>query len=211
MGDKRIGLREIRELAPAETVWDAAVPGFGARRQKGKAVAYVLKFRTAEGRQRWHTIGRHGAPWTPDKAREEAQRLLGDVARGSDPAAMKRGQRNAATVGELCDLYLKDAEACRLLTTRKARKEVSTLATERERIERQIKPLLGQCKVAAVTREDIDAFTHDVAAGKTAGRVKTAKKRGLANVRGGKGTATRTMGLLGAIFTYAERHRMRPD
>jgi hypothetical protein len=62
MARKRIGLREIRALALSETVWDAAVPGFGTRRQTGSAVAYVLKFRTVEGRQRWHTIGRHGAP-----------------------------------------------------------------------------------------------------------------------------------------------------
>ncbi len=80
MPGKRIGLREIRSLTPGEVVWDAAVPGFGARRQRGAAVAYVLKYRTVEGRQRWHTIGRHGAPWTPDLAREEAQRLLGDLA-----------------------------------------------------------------------------------------------------------------------------------
>jgi integrase len=64
--------------------------------------------------------------------------------------------------------------------------------------------------VGAVTREDIEAFMHDVAAGKTASRTKT-KPRGLARVRGGKGTATRTMGLLGAIFAYAVRHRMRTD
>ena len=74
MANKRIGLREIRALAPSQTIWDAAVPGFGARRQRGEAIAYVLKFRTAEGRQRWHTIGRHGAPWTPETAREEARR-----------------------------------------------------------------------------------------------------------------------------------------
>jgi hypothetical protein len=42
---------------------------------------------------------------------------------------------------------------------------------------------------------------HDVAEAKA----KTAKKRGLANVRGGIGTASRTVGLLGAIFTYANR------
>jgi integrase len=83
--------------------------------------------------------------------------------------------------------------------------------TDRGRIERHIKPLLGRHKVAAVTREDVEAFMHDVAAGKTAGKIKTGKNRGLAHVRGGKGTASRTVGLLGAIFTYAVRHRMRSD
>jgi integrase len=211
MADKRIGLREIRALAPAETVWDAAVPGFGARRQKGKAVAYVLKFRTAEGRQRWHTIGRHGAPWTPDTAREEAKRLLGSVAEGADPAAVKQSKRKAATVAELCDLYWADAEAGRLLTRRKTSKKASTLVADRGRIVRHIKPLLGRLSVAAVTREDVDAFMHAVAEGKTAGKTKTAKNRGLAHVRGGRGTASRTVGLLGAIFSYAVRHRMRAD
>jgi hypothetical protein len=100
MAKKRIGLREVRALAPSTTIWDAAVPGFGARRQKGEAVAYVLKFRTAEGRQRWHTIGRDGAPWTPYTAREEARRLLGSVAEGSDPAAVKQSKRKAATVAD---------------------------------------------------------------------------------------------------------------
>ena len=60
---------------------------------EGQAVAYVLKFRTTEGRQRWHTIGRHGAPWTPDTAREEAKRLLGEVVTGGDPAAAKSAKR----------------------------------------------------------------------------------------------------------------------
>jgi integrase len=52
---------------------------------------------------------------------------------------------------------------------------------------------------------------HDVAVGKTAGRIKTSKKFGLANVRGGQSTASRTVGLLGAIFRYAVDKRMRPD
>ena len=83
-------------------------------------------------------------------------------------------------------------------------------STDFGRIERHIKPLLGRRTVGAVTREDVEAFMHDVAAGKTASRTKT-KPRGLARVRGGRGTATRTVGLLGAIFAYAVRHRMRTD
>jgi integrase len=207
---QRIGLRQVRALKPGDTVWDASLSGFGARRQKSEGVSYVLYYRTMEGRQRWYTIGRHGAPWTPDTAREEAKRLLGDVAHKADPAAEKRVARNAQTVSELCDLYLADAEAGRLVTRRRSPKKASTLATDRGRIERHIKPLLGRRAVASVTRGDIEAFMFDVAGGKTAGKTKT-KARGLAHVRGGKGTASRTVGLLGAIFAYAARHRMRPD
>jgi hypothetical protein len=64
-----ITIKSIAAIPPGKTLWDegkGSVSGFGARRQKGEAVAYVLKYRTATGRQRWHTIGRHGAPWTPD-------------------------------------------------------------------------------------------------------------------------------------------------
>jgi integrase len=207
---QRLGLRQVRALKVGDLVWDPSVPGFGARRQQGEAIAYVLKYRTREGRQRWYTIGRHGAPWTPEAAREEAQRLLGDVASKADPAAEKRVARNAQTVSDLCDLYLADAESGRLVTRRRAPKKQSTLETDRGRIERHIKPLLGRRSVVSITREDVETFLHDVAAGKTAGNTKT-KVRGLARVRGGKGTASRTVGLLGAIFTYAVRHRMRSD
>ena len=209
--NKRIGLRDVRALRPGEMVWDSVVGGFHARRQQSKTVSYIVVYRTAEGRQRWQTIGRHGSPWTPDSAREAAKRILGHVVEGADPAAEKRAKRKAASVTELCDLYIADAEAGRLLTRRKTAKKASTIATDKGRIERHVKPLLGSRKVAAVTREDVEGFMHGVAEGRTAARMKTGKKRGLANVRGGKGTASRTVGLLGAIFSYAVRHRMRPD
>jgi integrase len=207
---KRIGLREIRALKPGETVWDASVAGFGARRQRGTAVSYMLIYRADGGRQRWFTIGRHGSPWTPDTAREEARRLLGDVARGRDPAAVKKAGRNALTVSELCRAYLSDAEKGRVVTRRRLAKKARTLTFDKGRVERHIEPLLGRLAVSAVTHADIEQFMHDVADGKTAAKIKT-KPYGLANVRGGKATATRTVGLLGAIFTYAVKHRLRPD
>ena len=211
MGErKRFGLRDVRALKPGETVWDAAVPGFGARRQKGDTVAYVLFYRTAEGRQRWQTIGRHGAPWTPEQAREEARRILGAVAKGADPAAEKQAKRRVVTVAELCERYLADAESGRLLVRGGRPKKPLTLASDRGRIEGHIVPFLGRLAVAAVTKQDVERFMHAVAAGETAQSRKT-KPRGVSKVRGGRGAATRTIGLLGAIFTYAIDHNVRTD
>src|ERR1700730_13679369 len=153
---RRIGLKDIRALKPGEIIWDGAVGGFHARRQQSKTVSYIVVYRTAEGRQRWQTIGRHGSPWTPETARVAAKRILGHVVEGADPAAEKHSKRKAASIAELCDLYMVDAEAGRLLTRRKTAKKSSTVATDKGRIERHIKPLLGSMKVPFVTREDIE-------------------------------------------------------
>src|SRR5271167_3196935 len=120
---RRIGKRSIAILKPGQVVWDGDVSGFGARRQ-ADSVSYVLIYRTAEGRQRWHTIGRHGSPWTPDEARKEAKRLLGSVARGLDPAEARIDERRALTFEELCDLYFAEGVA---------HKKPSTLRSDRAR------------------------------------------------------------------------------
>jgi integrase len=213
--ERKIGLREIRALPPHTEIFDAgpgAVPAFGARRRAGSGVSYFVMFRTGEGRLRRFTIGQHGGPWTPDTAREKALAVLADVKlKGGDPSAAKRTQREAATVADLCDAYWADAEGGRLLTRRRSPKKASTLLSDRGRIDKHIRPLLGAMKVASVTREDVRAFMRAVTEGKTAARQPTGRKRGLSNVRGGRGVASRTVGLLGAIFSYAVENRMRTD
>ena len=105
-----ITVRTVQGLKPGETIWDGghreAVRGFGVRRQRGDPV-YVIKFRVF-GRQRFVTIGPHGAPWTPDTARREAKRLLGRVADGRDPQAEKAEARDRAanTLGKVAHDYL---------------------------------------------------------------------------------------------------------
>lgn len=206
-------LHAIANLPPETILWDegkGSISGFGARRRSGLAVAYFVKYRTAEGRQRWHTLGRHGAPWTPDMARTEARRILGQVAAGGDPAARKQESRKGLTVAEVCGLYLAAAGTGRVMTPRGGLKKASTLATDKGRVERHIKPLLGTLKARSVTPADIERFRDAVASGATAGRIKTGK-RGLARVTGGRGTATRTLALLGVIFSFAVKRGVRPD
>jgi Arm DNA-binding domain len=208
-GRCRIALRQVRDLSRGETIWDSAVAGFGARRQEG-AIAYFLKYRNAAGLQRWYTIGRHGAPWTPETARVKAKEILGEVAKGRDPAAEKRSLRKATTVNdnELCDMYLADALAGRVLKRTGVGKKQSTLEIDKGRIERHIKPLLGARSVGAVTRHEIEQFLHKIAEGKTRADIKT-RRRGLARVRGGKTAANRCVGLLGAIA--ARNARKQPS
>lgn len=177
-------------------IWDSGLKGFGIKIAKGGRKSYVCKYRIGSGRgapTRRMTIGAHGSPWTVDQARTEARKILGRVANGEDPAKEKQDAKKQITVAELCDLYLEQGVAT---------KKASTLATDKGRIERHIKPLLGKKKVPAVTRADIKRFLQDVANGKTAKDVKTGL-RGRAIVKGGKGAATRTVGLLGGIFAFA--------
>jgi hypothetical protein len=116
-----------------------------------------LKYRIA-GEQRWFTIGRHGLPWTPDEAREEAKRLIGDVAKKIDPAAMRRADREAMTFGALCDLYLAKGVA---------HKKPSTIAADKGRIVHHLKPLLEKKRVITTGGSDIDRLLVDVKSGKT--------------------------------------------
>ena len=145
------------------------------------------------GQQRWFTVGKHGAPWTPDTARKKVLTLLGEIADGNDPSEVREDLKRRISMADLCDLYLR--EGC-------SEKKASTLATDRGRIERHIKPLLGRKDARILKKRDIEQFMRDIADGKTAADVKTGT-HGRAIVEGGKGTATRTIGLLGGIFSFA--------
>lgn len=212
-GRRAITKRVVDALKPGEAVFDDRVRGFGVRRRGGEARSYFIKVLTETGRQRWITIGTHGSPWTADTARTEALRLLGEVkVEGKDPVAAKIAAKQAMTVAELCDLYLSAADEGRLITRHKRIKKASTLATDRGRIERHIKPLLGAKAVRDLTTTDLggEGFMGAVTVGKTKAKVKT-RARGVARVTGGRGTATRTLGLLGAILDFAVKQGIRPD
>jgi len=180
-----ITLSVIKAMQPGSREWDqgtGAVSGFHARRQKGDAITYMLKYHVG-GRARWHTIGRHGPPWTPDTARKEARRLLGLVAGGGDPAGVKAAVKAAPTLADLAARFLAEHA--------EAKRKASTTKEYRRLIENLILPALGKHKVAEVTRADVARFHH--------------------SRRGTPIEANRALALLSTLFNWAERVGERPD
>lgn len=182
-------------------VWDESLPGFGLRVKPSGVKSFMVQYRNSEGRSRRLTLGKMGI-LTPDEARRLAKKKLGDVAHGGDPAEVKQDERKAITVRELCKDYLAAVDRGLILGKRNRPKKPSTIYIDRGRIERHILPLLGNRKVRNLTNPEINRFMRDVTIGKTAADVKTGKQ-GRAIVKGGKGTAARTVGLLGGILSYA--------
>jgi len=88
----------VDRMGPWTVLWDSEVKGFGCRRHGTEGRHYLLRYRF-DGRQTFRKIGRHGSPWTPDTARSEALRLLGQVVSGTNPSAVRRA--GDAFAGEL--------------------------------------------------------------------------------------------------------------
>ena len=200
--------RSVRAIQPKpegdKWVWYENPRGFGVRVKPSGVKSFLIQYRNTRGRTRRYTIGQFGR-MSVEVARKEAKAKLGEIERGGDPSAERKAVRHARTIIELCDRYLADAEAGKVMHRGKPKKP-STLAIDKGRIERHIKPLLGQRAVEDLTRNDVETFMHAVMDGKTAADVKT-KPRGRARVTGGPGTAKKAVGLLSAMFSYAIRKK----
>jgi len=101
-------------------------------------------------------------------------------------------------------------EAPRLPTRFGKPKGKDTLKYDRGRIERHIKPLLGRRLIGALAAADIRRFMRDVARGKTAADIKLGPRTRVI-VKGGQGAATRVVGLLSGIFSFAVAEGLRAD
>jgi integrase len=199
----RISMRVVEHLAPGQIVWDTEVRGFGVRRQRAKKI-YILKA-AISGRQRWFSIGEHGAPWTPDLARKEAQRLWGEIRSGTNLAALREARRVRPTITDLCDRYLEEHA--------REHKKTSSAHLDERNIENHIKPLIGKLFVDEIGRADIDSFKRAAKDGKTCkpGQSRRTSFRGGAVVRGGGIVANRCLALLSKMFNLAEVWGWRPE
>lgn len=175
-------------------VWDSEIKGFGVRMKPSGSASYFIQYRNAEGRTRRLKIGKI-TTLTPDQARTAARGNLADVDKGGDPSVERTRARQAITVSELCDWYLRDAEG---------RIKQSTLALDHSRVACHVKPLIGNLTVTSLTRADIEKLQTDIASGKSAKREKR-EGRGQ-QAAGGRGVAARTVGMLGTMLEFAKNH-----
>ncbi len=187
---------------------DGATKGFGVRVKPSGVSSYIVQYRNKGGRTRRLALGRVGV-LTPDGARSMAKDRLGEVANGGDPSADRSIARKSMTVASLCDLYLEQAAAGILIGRRGQPIKRSTLAMDRSRVESHVKPLLGTRPVRTLLADDIKRMQSDIAAGRTVRRQSTEGRGG--RIAGGRGVASRTVGMLGTILQFAVENSIIKD
>ena len=161
-------------------VWCGKLSGFGVRVHPTGKKVFTLLYRMPGSRvMKRLTLGAYGA-MTVDEARNAAQRALGEIRSGVDPADAKKAKRDAQTVADVGTDYLADVEARRKPITAK---EYARLWNK------HVVPTMGNVKVTDVTTSQVSALHR--------------KMRATAYV------ANRVLALLGAFFTYAEQQGLR--
>jgi integrase len=193
---RRLTKRVVEALKPGVVAWDTGLAGFGvrARMRKAGGVArvYLVKYGTGQrGRSRWLTIGEHGGPWvidgrpvtlTVDLARIEALRLLGEKARGADPASKRDRDRRISTVDALAARYVDEF----VLPFKKPR----TAGEYQRLLKKQILPPLGRLRLDQIQPADIATLHH--------GLRRTPRE------------ANHALAVIGSMFGWAETIGLRP-
>jgi integrase len=146
-----LGKRVVDAAAPREVeyqIFDGEIPGLALRVNPSGRKVYALYYRTAAGRKRNLTLGRHGSI-TPEQARRLAKERLAEVTRGGDPSGDSRRARQASDMAALVERYRAEHLAF---------KKASTRARAEGLLKRIILPALGRMKAEAITRADILAL-----------------------------------------------------
>jgi integrase len=188
MTAKRLSKRVIDSLRAKSsefTVWDDALTGFGVRVRPSGIKTYVVVYRAGAGRKapvRKITLGAVGKI-TPDTARTLAQKHLGSVAHGKDPARDRANAREGLTVKELVDTFLSDHAEGKL----------------KPATEKRYRHLLRHWVVPEVGAEKADALTRAAVA-----NVHSRMKRKAVS-------ANRMLGAVGSMYGFAQRRGLVPE
>lgn len=143
---KRLTKSIVERLPVGGMAWDAELPGFAARRLE-TGVSFILKYRTAQGRQRWYTVGRFGA-LTVEQARKNAIGLRGEIANQGDPQQKKTSSRERdgsdSTLASVVDLFMA-----------RHGDKLRTAYEYRRVFHREVVPKLGKKPIAEIGKHEI--------------------------------------------------------
>jgi integrase len=182
MAKARITKRLVDTLKPTMsdfTMFDTALVGFGVRVRATGGMSYIVQYKGGTGRgapTRRVTLGGVGK-MTPEQARKAAEKVLGLVASGEDPAADKRRERRNLPLADVIPVFLKDHM--------EAKRKASTAAAYRDLLERIVSRSIGHMKANAVTRQDI-ARLHS-------------------SLRKTPVTANRALAAISSLYTFASK------
>lgn len=197
-------LEQTKPRAKRFDVFDGALRGFHVRVHPNGVMVFRLKYLFGR-KQRVYSIGEFGAPWTLEEARRRAEVLRGVVRSGRDPVAERSAEqaakieeeRQAITVAQLIERWLFEGPAAA------PNKRAISWEHDASRLRRHVVPLLGKLPARSLRRADIEKAQADIRDGKTAVKIKTDKRRGLARVSGGAAVARGAVVSLSSCYSWA--------
>ena len=183
----RISKRAVDALQPTEKdeiYWDETLSGFGVKvtkrrkssdgREVGGAKVYVVQRRVGKGRTAdmlRYTIGRHGSPWTPDKAREKAEEVIASARAGINLARQERDALAAQEAAEVAAAASERMAAARAIPAvvrsfvekhHKATQNRWTPEIERT-FAKDILPAWEGRSVESISKADVEALLEGIA------------------------------------------------
>jgi len=168
-------------------LWDDALPGFGVKATGAGNKVYLYQFRDEKGKTRRMTIGGHGKPWTPEKARKAAedyaaQAQLAKNGQVDGPAKKRKNARKKfGTVRETVPEYFEER-------MHKGKLKESTRKEYERLFESHLYPKYGNQELSDIDQGEIEKL-----------------HRGLRNT---PYQANRLVAAMGGLFTWAIRNRI---
>ena len=138
--------------------YDDRLAGFGLYVGASGVKTYFFEYRPGRGRgvhKRRISIGRHGSPWTPEQARDQAHDYAVAVKAGRDPleerAAKQAGRDRARLVSTVVEEWLRRDQA-----KNRSRAEVEKL------MQRNVLPFIGERAIETIRKRDIIELIDEI-------------------------------------------------
>jgi integrase len=141
-------------------LWDDLLKGFGVMVTPAGSRSYLVQYRIG-GRgspTRRYTIGKHGSPWTAEKARDRATDLLMQIRQKIDPLNADRERLEAASTKQRDDERLAFSDYADFFIKRHAEaRKLRSVEDIRAVFRRDLKPYFKNKPVPGIRRTDVQA------------------------------------------------------